>query len=53
MEYIDAALTKQILGFQTRLLVDRFKDESIWLLGLDLADVFIRREAAERCVPSG
>ena len=29
------------LGFQSRHLVDRIEDESIWLRGPDLADVFV------------
>ena len=34
------------LGFQSRHLVDRIEDESIWLGGPDLADVFVGREAS-------
>ena len=34
------------LGVQSRHLVDRIEDESIWLRGPDLADVFVGREAS-------
>jgi len=35
------------LGVQSRHLVDRVQDESVWLGGPDLADVFVWREAVE------
>jgi hypothetical protein len=41
------------LGVQSRHLVDRVEDESIWLRCPDFADVFVRREAAERLEPLG
>ena len=53
MAYFDAALTKQILGVQSRHLVDRIQDESVWLGCPDLADVFVRRETAESRELSG
>jgi len=48
-----AIAERKILGVQSRHLVDRVENESVWLGCPDLADVFIRREAAEGLEPPG